>query len=374
MAKTAFFTDEKTFWHSGGMQSLFLPVGGWVQPPNGAGHAESPDSKRRLLSLVQVSGLAQQLDFRSAPPATEEELRLVHPDSYLSTFKAMSDAGGGEIGESAPFGRGSYEIAKLSAGLTRSAMEAVLTGEVPNAFALSRPPGHHCLPDFPMGFCLLANIPVAIRAMREKHGLGRVAVIDWDVHHGNGTQTIFYEDPETLTISLHQEFCYPIGYSGAEDRGAGAGLGTNFNIPLQPGGGEDGYFHAFDRIVIPALRAFGPDLIVVASGLDANVVDPLARMQLYSESYRELTRRVTAEAADLCDGRLLVVHEGGYSEAYVPFCGLAILEELTGHRTEVVDPMVDWSRAWQPEPRFRAFQRGLIDELAESFGMPPAAG
>ncbi|WP_323118863.1 class II histone deacetylase [Burkholderia alba] len=368
MPHTSFFTDERTFWHTGGSHALFFPVGGWVQPTSGAGYAESPDSKRRLLALVQASGLAAQLDLRSAPAATEADLRRIHPAHYLSEFKRLSDAGGGDLGDLAPFGAGSYEIAALSAGLALAALDAVLSERTANAFSLSRPPGHHCLRDRPMGFCLLANIPIAIEAARARHGIERVAVIDWDVHHGNGTQAIYYDDPNTLTLSLHQDRCFPPGYSGADERGAGAGLGANLNVPLLAGSGDDAYRYAFERIVLPALERFRPELIVVASGLDANAVDPRARMQLHSESYRSLTRTVKDAAQRHCGGRLAIVHEGGYSEAYVPFCGHAIVETLAGARTDVVDPMLDLAIAQQPGERFITFQRQLIDELASSFG------
>lgn len=152
MTKTAFFTDERTFWHTGGAHALFFPVGGWVQPPSSAGYAESPDSKRRLLSLVHASGLAAKLDMSSAPAAADDDLRRIHPAHYLDAFKRASDAGGGDLGELAPFGRGSYEIAALSAGLALAAVDAVLAERTANAFSLSRPPGHHCLRDKPMSY------------------------------------------------------------------------------------------------------------------------------------------------------------------------------------------------------------------------------
>jgi acetoin utilization deacetylase AcuC-like enzyme len=369
MKTTGFFTDERTFWHTGGIQSLVLPVGGWIQPPSAGGFAESPDSKRRFLSLLQVSGLAAKLDIRSAEPATRDDLLRVHPASYLDKFKSVSDTTGGDLGVSAPFGVGSYEIAALSAGLAKGAIDAVLSGSLRNAFSLSRPPGHHCLPDTPMGFCLLANIPVAIQAARAKHGVERVAIVDWDVHHGNGTQAIFYEDPNTLTISLHQDRCFPPGYSGTEDRGAGAGEGANINIPLLPGGGHDVYLRAMERIVIPALEAFKPDLIVVASGLDASAVDPLARMQLHSDSFRSMTKSIVQAAETLCCGRLVIVHEGGYSETYVPFCGHAVIEALSGETSDVVDPMMDLALLWQPEERFNALQYQILDEMAGKLGL-----
>ena len=367
--RTALFHDEKCLWHcTAGGFALIAHVGGWVQPPATMGLAESPDTKRRIVSLVQVSGLAEQLDVRSAPMASEEDLLRIHPQSYLEQFKAASDAGGGELGPYAPFGPGSYEIAKLSAGLAKAAVDQVLSGTYRNAYAMSRPPGHHCLANEPMGFCLLANIPIAIEAARHKHGIQRIAVLDWDVHHGNGTQSIFYERDDVLTISLHQEGCFPPGYSGAEDRGAGQGLGYNINVPLIPGGGHDAYMHAMDRIVTPAIDRFRPEMIIVASGFDANLVDPLARMLLHSDSFRELTHRAMELADRHCNGRLAVVHEGGYAESAVPFCGQAVLETLAGVRTEVQDPFLELGQAWQVNPRQAAFQRGLIDEMAVALG------
>jgi acetoin utilization deacetylase AcuC-like enzyme len=368
-SEIGFFFDERCFWHSTGLHATTLPVGGWVQPPSGAGHAESPETKRRMKNLMDVSGLSAQLCSRSAEPASEEDLLRVHPAHYLERFKALSDSGGGMLGEEAPLGPGSYDIARLSAGLACEALEAVLNGELRHAYSLSRPPGHHCLPDQSMGFCFLANIPVAIERAKALHGLGRVAVIDWDVHHGNGTQHIYEARDDVLTISLHQDGCFPAGYSGERDRGVGAGEGYNINIPLMAGAGDEAWNYALEKIVIPALARFEPEAIVVACGYDANALDPLARMLLHSDSFRSMTAQVQAAAQRLCDGRLLMVHEGGYAESYVPFCGLAVMEQLSGIRTEVEDPLLSFIRQQQPREAFTRFQRGAIDELARGFGL-----
>ncbi|WP_421546755.1 class II histone deacetylase [Pseudomonas sp. QD4] len=362
--KTAFFFDELSLWHSAGLHALTLPVGGWVQPPAAAGHAESPETKRRLKSLLDVSGLTRQLHVQSASAASEEDLLRVHTPGYLQRFKALSDAGGGELGPQAPIGPGSYEIAKLSAGLAMAAVDRVLAGESDNAYSLSRPPGHHCLADGAMGFCFLANIAIAIEAAKARRGLGKVAVIDWDVHHGNGTQSIFEARGDVLTISLHQDGCFPPGYSGEEDRGRGPGLGANLNIPLPPGSGHEAYLQAMQSLVIPALERFEPELIIVACGYDANAVDPLARMLLHSDSFRTMTRLLRQAAERLCQGRLVLVHEGGYSEAYVPFCGLAVIEELAGIRTVVSDPMLEFVQMQQPTTAFLAFQQQWVERQA----------
>ncbi|WP_237385629.1 class II histone deacetylase [Xenorhabdus sp. Sc-CR9] len=368
--KTGFFFDELCFWHNSALQHVVtFPVSRWVQPPNSAGHAESPETKRRMKNLMDVSGLSRSLYLRSAEPLDDAILKLVHTEAYLQRFKSMSDNGGGVLGPEAPMGQGSYEIAKLSAGLTYAAVEAVLNGELDNAYSLSRPPGHHCLPDRAMGFCFLANIALAIEHAKEKIGVGQVAVIDWDVHHGNGTQNIFWERDDVLTISLHQDGCYPEGYSGEDDIGAGEGEGFNINIPLMAGAGHNSYLYAMEQIVLPALQRFQPELIIVACGYDANAYDPLARMQLHSGSFREMTHKIQQAADELCHGKLVMVHEGGYTEAYVPFCGLAVMEELSGIRTEVNDPILNAIQLQQPKERFEMFQRQAIDELKSRFGL-----
>lgn len=366
---TAYYFDEKCLWHTTGEHALILPVGGYVQPPAAAGHAESPESKRRMKSLIEVSGLAEHLVVQSAPYATLDDLLRIHSSDYLNRFKQMSDQGGGNAGIYSPFGAGSYEIAALSAGLAKKAVSDVLSGQFDNAYAMSRPPGHHCLPEQSMGFCLLANIPIAVEAARAEQDLGKVAILDWDVHHGNGTQSIYYDRGDTLTVSIHQEGCFPPGQGGSGERGEGAGLNANLNIPLLPGGGHQAYLDAMELLALPAIRAFQPDLIVIASGLDANAFDPLGRMQAHSGTFREMTRQVMRLADDICHGNLVAVHEGGYAEAVVPFCGLAVLEQLSGWKTEAVDPFEEIAHGQQPPPDLVAFQRKRLEEQARLNGI-----
>lgn len=365
--KTGFWWDEKCFWHTGGSYAFMAPVGGLVQPLAAGGLAENPETKRRLKNLLSVTGLIDELSVSSAPMASEEELRRVHPASYLEAFKRLSDDKGGELGERTPFGPGGYEIAALSAGLATEALRSVLSGRQRNAYALSRPPGHHCLPDKPMGFCLLANIAVAVEAAFAEKRAERIAVIDWDVHHGNGTEAIFYDRADVLTISLHQENCYPRDSGRVTDRGQGKGEGCNINIPMLPGTGHLGYLHAFRRIVLPALERYRPDAIVVACGFDASGVDPLSRMMASSKTFAEMTR-LTMEAADaLCGGRLLLVHEGGYSEAHVPFCGHAVIATLSDSGIAALDPFETRIDFQQPNADFTAYQIATIDRMAEAF-------
>ena len=231
---TGFFWAEETFWHAGGNYALTLPVGGLVQPMIAGGLPEGPETKRRFKNLLDITGLAEELVMSGAESATWDDLARVHPESYLKEFKAASDAGGGELGLRTPFGPGAFEIAARSAGLAKAAIAAVAKGELKNAYALCRPPGHHCLPDWPNGFCLLNNIGIAIEAAQADGLIPRVAVLDWDVHHGNGTEAVYYDRGDVLTISIHQEKNYPLDTGDIADRGRGAGLGGPRPPPRRP--------------------------------------------------------------------------------------------------------------------------------------------
>ena len=363
---TGFFWDERCFWHGGGNYAFTLPLGGLVQPLAAGGLPEGPEAKRRLKNLMDVTGLSAELAQQSAPPASWEDLRRVHPESYLRAFKDASDSGGGELGLRTPFAQGGFEAAALSAGLAVDAVKAVLEGQLTNAYALSRPPGHHCLPDFPNGFCLLANIAIAIEAAEARGILGRVAVLDWDVHHGNGTEAIFYDRADVLTISLHQERNYPADTGEFSDRGNGDGEGANLNIPLPPGAGHKAYLEAMERLALPAMRAFQPDLIIVACGFDAAAIDPLSRMLATAETFRWMTSATKALAEEVCDGKLVLVHEGGYSEVYVPFCGHATIEALSGSKITAPDPLADTLAARQPGMLFDTFVSDWIGRMADA--------
>ena len=363
---TGFFWDERCFWHAGGNYTFTMPIGGLVQPMSAGGLPESPETKRRLKNLMDVTGLTAELDARSAPEATREMLERVHPASYLDAFKALSDQGGGELGHHAPFAKGGCEVASLSAGLAATAGSEVASGKLENAYALSRPPGHHCEAETPQGFCLLANIAIAIENAKASGQVNRVAVLDWDVHHGNGTESIFYDRDDVLTISLHQAGNYPYETGKLEHRGRGAGEGYAVNLPMHAGCGHVAYLHAMDRVAIPAIEAFKPDMIIVACGFDAAIVDPLARMQAMAETFGAMTQKIKDCAQRLCGGKLVLVHEGGYSEGYVPFCGHATLTALSGSDIHAPDPMAAGLKHRQPSPAFDTFLCHSIDEMANA--------
>ena len=332
---TGFVYHELYMWHENGNFAAFMPYGNPVQPYL---HAEHQETKRRIRNLLDVSGLLKDLAQLEPREASKEEICRYHTEAHYRRIEDQNEAYLSETGYLTAMGRGSFEIAKLAAGGVLVAVDAVLDGEIDNAYALVRPPGHHALPDAGMGFCIFGNAAIAGLHLLEARGLERIAIVDWDVHHGNGTQTAFWENPKALTISIHQDNCFPPDSGAVSETGEGAGEGYNINIPLPPGSGTGAYEAAFDRIVAPALLKFRPEFIIVPSGFDAGAQDPLGRQMLTSECYRALTKTLMETADEVCEGRLVLCHEGGYSGHTVPFFGLAVLEQLSGIRTGVEDP------------------------------------
>jgi acetoin utilization deacetylase AcuC-like enzyme len=358
---TGFVYHERYMWHDTGNAAGWMPAGGYVQPDK---HIESPESKRRLRGLLEVAGLLERLTVIKPRAVTTDELLRFHTPEYVARVEVLSRAGRGEAGQSAPVGPDSYAIALLAAGGCIEAIDAVVEGRVRNAYALVRPPGHHAERDRGRGFCLFGNAAIAILHARAARGVGRVAVVDWDVHHGNGTQQAFYDNRDVLTISIHQDNLYPIGSGGIEAIGEGAGEGYNINVPLPPGSGHGAYLSAFERVVLPALDRFKPELIVVPSGFDAAAPDPMGQQMAYSETYRAMTRMLLQAAARLCEGRVLMTHEGGYAPAYTPFCGLAVIEELCGTVSGCADPFARYFAALGGQD-LQPHQEAVIERAAE---------
>lgn len=335
MHKLGYLYHELLMWHNpGAIQDYFA----FLEPTT---HWENVETKRRFHNLVVASGLLEHVCQIKPRVATENELARVHDLAYIQKIKSMSkDTSKGihVCGDETTFAPGGYEIAATAAGATLNCLDAVMDGTVSAAYALVRPPGHHAERSEGSGFCIFNNISVAAAAAVDQYGLQRVAIVDYDVHHGNGTQHIFEEDDRVLFISIHQDSNYPLHSGSVEETGKGTGEGYTINIPLPPGSGSGAYRAAFERVVVPALESYKPQLILVSSGFDASFMDNLAAMILSSEDYRWMARQLQSAADRLCQGRLLATHEGGYSELYVPFCGLSVLEELSGVKTKVSDP------------------------------------
>lgn len=305
-------------------------------------HFEEPETKRRFHNLLSACGYLDKMTKISPRYATEEEIAMFHTPDYITRVKEVSARGGGDLGFQAVSGPGSFEIASLAVGGCFSAVDAMLDPKsatpVRHAYALVRPPGHHAESNRGMGYCIFNNNALAVRYAQKQYGVKRAVLLDWDVHHGNGCQECFYKDKDVLYISIHQRKNYPSDTGEIEENGEGEGEGFNINIPLPPGSGKGAYNEAFLRVIMPAIEAFAPEMIFVSCGFDAAFFDPLASMMLGSPDFRYFTNLVKSYADAKCDGKLFVVHEGGYSKEAVPFCGLAVLEEMTGIDSGVTDP------------------------------------
>jgi acetoin utilization deacetylase AcuC-like enzyme len=285
----------------------------FLEHDTGPGHPECSNRLRTITDHLKEIKLWQQLHHLLIDEAPEEWLLQVHSLEHLeflkqSCLQGMTTLDGGDTHASG----NSYNAAILAAGGVLAATDAVMGGLLQNVFCAVRPPGHHAERDNAMGFCLLNNVAIAARYAQQKHQAERVAIIDWDVHHGNGTQHIFYNDKSVLYISTHQHPFYP-GTGSRGERGAGDGEGYTLNIPMFAGAGEEEFIEAFTEEVIPSLDNYRPDLILISAGFDAHRDDPLANLDLTEESFAKLTRMVAESAAKFCNGRIVSVLEGGYN-------------------------------------------------------------
>ncbi len=304
---------------------------------NLSGHPENRTRLERTMALLEQTGMLARLTHVPARPATREELTRVHRPAYVDQVQAISERGGGHLDPDTYVNADSYQAALMAAGGLIEATLAVIDGQVDNAFALVRPPGHHAMPDRGMGFCLFGNVVIAAQAARLDRGLDRVLIVDFDVHHGNGTQAMVEEDPAICYVSTHQYPHYP-GTGAAREIGRGPGKGTVVNIPLSPGAGDQVFQGLYEQVVIPVARRFAPDLILVSAGFDAHWDDPLAGLGLSLAGYAWITRTLVSLAEELCGGRIVFTLEGGYHLNVLSHGVLNTFHALLGDET-VEDPL-----------------------------------
>ena len=364
--KVGFVYEELYNWHRSGDlhcgQPLVEPLESW----------ENEGTKRRFANLLAVTGIIGKLEHIPARRATKEEILRFHSEAYHDKIESESRLpSGGNGGEEAIFAFGAYEIANMSVGGILAAVEAIIEyKKFKRAYCLVRPPGHHAEKDRGMGFCIFNNVVLAAMHIKEKYdSIKKIAIVDYDVHHGNGTQQAFQNDPSVLFVSLHQDNNYPQGDSGnIEERGSEAAMDeqghyTTINVPLPPGSGRGAYVHAFQTLVLPAVKRYEPDFILVSSGFDAEYSDCLAAMMLSSEDYYYFASELCALSESLphCHG-ICFSHEGGYSKDYVPFCGAAVIEALLGTEPtqRIADPYLDEVRSWGYQT-LQPHQRQVVD-------------
>jgi len=304
-------------------------------------HPENGLRVENMAAVLREGPIAPALDWHCAPAAGREDLERFHDPAYIDELASIPVDECRVMSRTTPFGANGFEFCRIAAGQAIAAAAHAHAGKG-LAYALVRPPGHHAQPAMADGYCFVNNIGVAIERLRAQ-GLVRAAVIDWDVHHGNGTQAGFYADPDVLTISLHM----PHGAWGEthpqsgefDELGEGAGLGKNLNLPLPCGSGDIAYARVFDAVVAPAVRAHAPELLLVACGQDANQFDPNGRQLLTMAGFYQLGRRARALADECCGGRLALVQEGGYQLSYAAYCLHATLEGVLEREPGLADPI-----------------------------------
>ena len=293
---------------------------GWICDPRFADHATGPHNPERperigaILDAARKAGLSDELPALEFEPADPAAIARNHPEHYVALLADCCERGEAFFMDpECPIGKRSYDVARLASGAALAAVDAVMAGQIDNAFCAVRPPGHHAEPARAMGFCYYNNVAVAARHLRECHGLDRVGILDWDVHHGNGTQASFYDDPAVAFCSLHEDprHLYP-GTGYAKERGTGPGEGATLNVPMEPNDGQDAYERAFAEQVEPFFREHKPQFLLISAGFDAHSADPLAHINLTEESFAWMTRRVLSLADEFCEGRVVSLLEGGY--------------------------------------------------------------
>jgi len=293
-------------------------------------HVENAKRLEAIISHLEQTGLKQQLIPIKPGAASIEELSLVHHKQHISHIQDVAQRGGGWLDADTVMSPNSYEVAVYAAGGAIRATEAVMDGEVNSAFALVRPPGHHATPQRAMGFCLFNNVAIATKYALAKYKLERILIIDFDVHHGNGTQATFYDNPQVLYISTHQYPFYP-GTGSIEESGVGEAKGTTVNIPLPAGCGDAEYLQTFEQIVVPVAKWFKPQLILVSAGYDLHWADGIAMMQVSVTGFTQMVKIIKELADELCNGHLVFSLEGGYNLTALAASVKATFDVLLGN-------------------------------------------
>lgn len=291
------------------------------------GHPECPERLMRVWEHLTSLGLDQKCAREPWELATLEQLARVHHEAYIDGVRQFAERGGGVIEADTIVSPLSHHVAQQASGAVCHAVEQVLNGAHENALCLVRPPGHHARPAQPMGFCLFNHIAVGARHAVDQLGLNRVLIVDWDVHHGNGTQESFYEDEQIGFLSIHRFPFYP-GTGSVDETGSGAGLGTTMNIAVEFGTSREMYITAFGLALEEMARKMRPELIMISAGFDAHRTDPVGSLGLEVEDFAQLTRMVREAANDHCGGRIVSVLEGGYNTNILPLCVQTHLEGL----------------------------------------------
>ena len=325
------FWDERVLHHDTGTALHEVAPSPWI--PDAEAHTEGPARLVAMQSVLRNGPAASEITWGTGRLASIDELAAVHDRDYLDGIRQLSESGGGWVTATTRVGANSFEPLRAAAGTALEAAAAVLSGRTRIGYALVRPPGHHAQTARADGYCFFNHAALAAD-LALRSGVRRVLTVDWDVHHGNGTQEIFYQRRDVLTTSVHMNHgawgpSHPqTGWT--DEVGSGEGTGYNVNIPLPLGAGDTGYLRAFEEVIEPIARAYRPELIIAASGQDAGAYDPNGRHNVTMKGFYAIGRRLVDLADELCDGRLVLFQEGGYNPSYAPYCLLATVEGLLG--------------------------------------------
>lgn len=351
---------------------LYDPI--FLEHKTPARHPDRPQRVEMAIKVIEALNWLERegLTLLSPRAATEDELALVHERDYIQQVKAAAHKAGelyAQGGKESHFfatdtyvSARSYEAAIKAAGAPLTAIDALMRGEIDNAYCLVRPPGHHAVPEAAMGFCLFNNVAIAAKYALEQHGLERVMIVDYDVHHGNGTQEIFYDDPRVLYFSTHQAPFYP-GTGQWDERGDGEGLGTTINVPLPATSGFETYEPIYRQIMMHGAARFEPQLILVSAGFDAHWNDPVGQMNLSTAGFFHINEIILEVAKHLCNGRVIMVQEGGYDLDAMGGCVATCVNQLLGD-----DAAVD-SLGKARDVQYRVNSDALIAELRRIHGL-----
>jgi len=302
-------------------------------------HVESPDRLRAIYDMLEDEGYYKITTKIALRSATDQEIMLNHDEAYL---RMLERTGPGYLGRDTVLSRRSLEVARLAVGGCLNMVDEIMSGSIAKGLALVRPPGHHAERERGMGFCLFNNIAIAARHLMKEHGLQRIAIMDWDLHHGNGTEHSFCSEKEVLYLSIHQSPCYP-GTGGIRDVGTGEGEGFNINLPIAAGAGDAEYLKAFDELFLPVMERYRPDIILVSAGFDTHRLDPLGGMEVSAAGFGVMGQRLSRLADKLCGGKTGFFLEGGYSLEGLKESIRELINALTGKKVYEPPPGGDTS-------------------------------
>jgi acetoin utilization deacetylase AcuC-like enzyme len=319
-----------------------------------------PERPERVAAMLEMAEHLKRPDLKLYAPrqAGRAELQLCHREDYIAAVERTATLERSNFDPDTHTSPATWQTATLAAGGVLTAVEAVLAGEVDNAFAIVRPPGHHALANRAMGFCFFNNVAIAAAALLANHGLQRVLILDWDVHHGNGTQELFYASPQVLYMSLHQYPFYP-GSGLFDEIGAGAGAGYTVNVPLPASFGDDEYLRVFDDLLMPIARQFNPEFVLISAGFDCHYRDPLGGMRVTERGFLAMARRMKRLAAECCNGRMVAALEGGYDLKALADSGREVIDELGREADEPMPPVPACARILPILQRARYFHEQL---------------